>query len=189
MRRIRPSLPGFTIVELLIVIVVISILASITVTAFSGVSERTKISRANTEMRSLAQLIKIAVTVQNKPLYQITGSTWTLANCYYDSNQPYIPMRQLASTDACWTDYQTAINNIAIAAGSPQSASKFLKGDPWGSPYLIDENELTDNTDPCAKDTLRSAGSKGIPFVDTEILYPMGYSIANGKDNSNNPCP
>lgn len=50
---------GFTIVELLIVIVVIGILASITVVAFNGIQERAKVSIAQSELSNLSKATQI----------------------------------------------------------------------------------------------------------------------------------
>ena len=50
---------GFTIVELLIVIVVIGILAAITIVAFNGVQERAKISLLVSDLNSASKQLKI----------------------------------------------------------------------------------------------------------------------------------
>lgn len=63
---------GFTIVELLIVIVVIGILASITIVAFNGVQNRAKSTTAS----SLAQSVRKAVDVH----FADTGTYPTIAN-------------------------------------------------------------------------------------------------------------
>lgn len=51
----RKDVSGFTIVELLIVIVVIAILASVTVASFNGVSTRAKASVAKSDLVTLAK--------------------------------------------------------------------------------------------------------------------------------------
>ena len=53
---------GFTIVELLIVIVVIAILAAITIVAYNGIQQRAKVTTASAELRNLstkADLLKV----------------------------------------------------------------------------------------------------------------------------------
>lgn len=53
---------GFTIVELLIVIVVIAILASITIVAFQGVQQRARDSRRVTDVNSLTKSLELYKT-------------------------------------------------------------------------------------------------------------------------------
>lgn len=55
---------GFTIVELLIVIVVIAILAAITITAFNGVQTRTRDSQRVADMNSIVKALEL-YKVQN----------------------------------------------------------------------------------------------------------------------------
>ena len=50
---------GFTIVELLIVIVVIGILAAITIVAYNGIQERAKVASVHSDLRTLSQKIQM----------------------------------------------------------------------------------------------------------------------------------
>lgn len=118
MTRRKPA--GFTIVELLIVIVIIAILASITIVAYNGIQQRARVSRANSELQTLAKAIMAARINQDKVLGQITGSYCT--NCGSQAS------------------YVAALN--AIAAASGQNLDSLKAGDPWGNLYAIDENEL-----------------------------------------------
>ncbi len=62
---------GFTIVELLIVVVVIAILAAIAVVAYNGVQERARVSRVQSDLKNVAQVLN---------LYSITNSERYPAN-------------------------------------------------------------------------------------------------------------
>lgn len=61
----QQSRRGFTIVELLIVIVVIGILASITIVAFNGIQERAHDTTVQSDMRNFGQKLEIAF-IDNK---------------------------------------------------------------------------------------------------------------------------
>lgn len=78
---IKPSIGrGFTIVELLIVIVVIGILAAVTVVAYNGITQRAKASAINAEMTQLTKQLKLLAVEQ--------GSCNFLAT-YVNSNTGY----------------------------------------------------------------------------------------------------
>lgn len=70
-KQLRPS--GFTIVELLIVIVVIGILAAITIVAYSGIQQRATISSLSSDLDNSAKLLK---------LFQVDNSAYPVTiNC------------------------------------------------------------------------------------------------------------
>ncbi|MGB4768441.1 MAG: prepilin-type N-terminal cleavage/methylation domain-containing protein [Candidatus Saccharimonas sp.] len=50
---------GFTIVELLIVIVIIAILAAITIVAFNGVQQRARDAKRKQDVAQIAKLLSI----------------------------------------------------------------------------------------------------------------------------------
>ncbi len=77
----RESSSGFTIVELLIVIVVIGILAAVTVVAFSNAQTRAKNSSTQASLKQVQKLVEM-YAVENGS-YPTTGS---LSNVYTDSN-------------------------------------------------------------------------------------------------------
>ena len=116
--RRRPR-SGFTIVELLIVIVVIGILAAISLMAYTGVQTNAKVTKANSDLATLSRAIQAARVNQGKTLYQITGNPCSRCSGY------------------------TAINNAldAIGAAAGANLSQLKAGDPWGNFYTIDENE------------------------------------------------
>lgn len=55
----KKNTSGFTIVELLIVIVIIAILAAITIVAFSGIQSRARESKRISDARSVMKLIEL----------------------------------------------------------------------------------------------------------------------------------
>lgn len=77
------SIKGFTIVELLIVIVVIGILAAITIVAYNGVQARANDARKASSVKSIAGLLEVFYQDNNRyPLYstELSSSTWAATN-------------------------------------------------------------------------------------------------------------
>ncbi len=135
---------GFTIVELLIVIVVIGILAAITIVAFNGVQERARIQKANSDLNTLVKAIQVGRLNADKTLMGITGSGCT--NC--------------AGTQAM---YDLALDRIGAAANTNLSSLK--AGDPWGNRYVLDENEGEQVANPCRQDVLNVTNIAAHPGV------------------------
>ncbi len=87
--------PGFTIVELLIVIVVIGILAAITIVAYNGVQDRARNAALKSEMNQLQKRIQVDALQQDgesislkAPLAYGTGvGTWSLSEPQQNSQQ------------------------------------------------------------------------------------------------------
>ena len=125
---IRSARQGFTIVELLIVIVVIAILAAIALVAYGTLQERAKVTEANTDMNTLVKAISVARLNKDTTLIGVTGNTCT--GC--------------SGTQA---SYDAAIDKIALASGMNLLALK--KPDPWGNVYILDENEGEQPATPC----------------------------------------
>lgn len=143
---------GFTIVELLIVIVVIAVLAAITIVAYNGIQQRAQLAKAESDINTITKAIMSARVNTDKTLTEITGSSGTAYECTHqegsnttDENQD---LSKLDPSHLCWVRYSTAMNALSVASGMDIRNIK----DPWGRPYLIDENEGVDNG--CTRDTV-----------------------------------
>ena len=77
---------GFTIVELLIVIVVIGILAAITIVAYSGVQDRAGLSRSLGDLSSLQKAIEAYKAINGT--YPSSAGAWRNSN---DNPTDYVP--------------------------------------------------------------------------------------------------
>lgn len=77
---------GFTIVELLIVIVVIAILAAISIVAYNGIQNRAKNTAVQNDIRQVAKLIELYNA--DKGSYPSTGG---MNNVFTDSNCAFAP--------------------------------------------------------------------------------------------------
>lgn len=137
MRKIKKRQAGFTIVELLIVIVVIGILAAISIVAYNGVQDRARAAKINADLSLLNKAIQAArVNSGDTPLRYITNSTATGWECMIKTAGTDLATLNKTS-DLCWTNYKAALQSIAAAS----NINVVNLVDPWGRPYVIDENE------------------------------------------------
>jgi prepilin-type N-terminal cleavage/methylation domain-containing protein len=142
---------GFTIVELLIVIVVIGILAALVMNTFSGIQDKARIVSAQNDLKILEKSILLGRETTGKTLKEITYNGWTWYQCDGVADRKNLP-----KTHGCWTDYYSALDKIGNAANT--NLDELKKGDPWGQPYAIDENEGDFAVDPCQADEIASGG-------------------------------
>lgn len=127
-------LSGFTIVELLIVIVVIGILAAITIVAFNGVQQRARINQASSDLASLKKAM-LAYKVRHGELPPV-GDSWN-----YSANPPTCP------------SINTMISNLEAEGFTGLSAT-----DPWGNCWGYDDNDCNTSSAAGAITYLESIG-------------------------------
>ncbi len=133
---------GFTIVELLIVIVVIAILAAITVVAFNGIQDRARASKIKADVSNIAKAMAAAKQLTSKTIVELTSTptiggnnTGTGRNCWSKPNST--DLAAVPKTDKCWTDYYETLQILTDSSGIRVTGIV----DPYGRPYLIDQSE------------------------------------------------
>lgn len=135
---------GFTIVELLIVIVVIGILAAITMVAFGGAQNKSRQAKIQQDLTSFEKAIRAARQVNGgTALRFITNSTATAGACVSQPSNTELADKTVAAS--CWTSYNNALNTISNVSG----VNIRNLADPWGRPYFLDENEQEGVSLPC----------------------------------------
>jgi prepilin-type N-terminal cleavage/methylation domain-containing protein len=110
MKGITSRRQGFTVVEILIVIVVIAILAAITVVAYNGIQQRARVTIAQSEMRSVGQSAQIFRVEYNRSPISFTDFSKVLRDAkVYDSTR----------TDAKSYAICADVNGYAFVAWNP----------------------------------------------------------------------
>jgi len=152
----RKTRSGFTIVELLIVIVVIAILAAITVAAYNGIQQRARQSKIQSDLATIQKAIMTGRVNKDGYTQTFAPNGYVAGTCV--SKPAGTDLAALPQSDACWTSYNTFLNQVEVASGIKITGTT----DPWGRPYFIDSNEGEPNYNAgCAKDII---GAFAYPF-------------------------
>ena len=162
---------GFTIVELLIVIVVIAILAAITVVAYNGIQQRANNARRDSDLTSYMKAMRAARINASTSLRYITLNTWSAGACAAGAsggNTGNVEPKDLPKTHTCWVRYYENIDRIAAASGANLESLK--AGDYRGNPYIIDENQ--NETGPCATDRVYTFTGNGTAAYSEYAALP-----------------
>lgn len=130
----------------MITVAIIGTLASVALPNYNAFTLRTRITSTISTLITFRNAIISNREVENKALVDITGTTCSRCD--------FAIIGAHAGTWA--TPSATAERNYSRAG---------LLGvvkDPWGWPYLLDENEHEWATDDCRMDTITSVGADGI---------------------------
>jgi prepilin-type N-terminal cleavage/methylation domain-containing protein len=154
---------GFTLIELLVVVAIIGVLATVVLGTLGTAQEKARVAKTRSDLKQITNLISIAHINTDKTLLQITGSGCSTCVC---TTAGLI----LKDSISCVNNWKNAIDKIVVAAGIDISLAKGFYQDPWGNPYLLDENE-GEGGDPCRTDSLGS--SQSIPTFARPISATM----------------
>ena len=146
---------GFTLVELLVVISIIGVLASIVMVSVNSVRASARMTRAKADLQQIMKAIEIARDNSNATLMEITSEDCSDCGPCRGAGD----LRNIPDTHPCAATMNTQFQKL----GLPRAPR-----DPWGAPYLIDENEGEDV--PCIPtrlDHIYSAGPDGIDEAES----------------------
>lgn len=163
---------GFTIVELLIVIVVIAILSAIIIVAYNGAQTRARDSKIQSDISQLQKAILAARIQESKPLYNITNNGYTANYCNSSPAGTDLADRSIGGVNTCWNHYENFLNTVSNASNMNIRGIK----DPWGRPYRIDENENENNDGRCTRDFV---GVYRYPHVNNAFQNAYSITIPN----------
>lgn len=118
--RKRPG--GFTIVELLIVIVVIAILAAITIVAYNGIQNRANDSAVASDLTSIAKKVEL----------------WKVDNGTYPPNlNTALTSDPLYNVKVDKSAYSTATHNLVYCTLSPYTSYAVIAVSKSGNPFYV----------------------------------------------------
>ncbi len=108
-KKFRSFSSGFTIVELLIVIIVIAILATLIITVYNGVQVKAKNQKTVSAVQAWIKAID---------LYHEDNGTWPSGiSCIGDTNT--YEANSKYSDDECWTSFSLKVQSSFVSAVSP----------------------------------------------------------------------
>ena len=108
MRKLPKGQRGFTLIEIMVVVVIIGVLGAIVVPQFMSRPDQAKVTAAKTDIQAIATSLEM----------------YRLDNAYYPSTQQGL--------DAL---VQRPTGTPAARNWNPQGYLKSLPVDPWGTPY------------------------------------------------------
>lgn len=173
-RKISPrSDSGFTIVELLIVIVVIGILAAISVVAYNGIQQRTTDQSRISAARQTLNLIKMYHAAYDGYPELVSYSSSVSAACLGEGWPEY------NGTGVCWNIYDHLVDGTGSYTGST-----FVKSDTVDQALSEFGSQIDYPQQPAWKGVHSVGGMMSLNGMvlyrnlnDSASRYPIGYSL------------
>lgn len=168
---------GYTLVEILVVVSIIGILASVTTISVSQIRQTSAYTAAKNDIRHLAELVELARGLESRPLSDITGSVCSECACRNVGGS----IHDLDSSHNCWTRSEQVIEILNNSVNGLKTFDPENR-DPWGGPYMVNENEgEVTPTWPtgCHTDNITSAGPDGILQNDDDIVFNLPGSTCS----------
>lgn len=113
-------------------------------------------AEASIALTDLAKMALVAKKAGGQPLLAVTGENCSLCGCEGRD------LRNIPEGDVCRRKWASTLSRLGQAVEASPKALAGLARDPWGSPYLLNENEGESPDFPCLPDTVASAGQNGI---------------------------
>jgi type II secretory pathway pseudopilin PulG len=159
---------GFTIVETLVVLAIVGLIMVVIFLAVPALDRNRTKNQANKELNTIVTAVGVAQQYYGTTLRLITGNNCSDCACR--------PPATITDTN-CVNNWINAESKISVAGLDISD----LRQDPWGSPYLLDENEGEMGPADCRKDTIRSVGPDATYNTSDDLLFQIPLK--------KKPCP
>lgn len=117
------SRSGFTVVELVTVIAIIGVLATIIISSYSGVQAENRDTRRKTDIANIAKALEVYYS--DTGAYPIpTGTTSTINSSWYSSN------------DSSWTTFNSLMTDVAAMPTDPRNNAQPLNANSFAYAYF-----------------------------------------------------
>ena len=109
------------------------LLSSMVMSSLNDARDRARLAKVQTDFKQIERLILEAQLNTNEYLKDITNSGCSYCACSATSGG--------LDSLSCSGRWEASIDAIVLAAGEDVSVAERFYRDPWGYPYLLDENE------------------------------------------------
>lgn len=135
---------GFTIIELLIVIVVIAILAAVSIVAYNGIQERVKLTAKVSELNQWVRLFEVYRALNGEFPSMTAGTGYCLGTGFPNGSSGVPSCRELGSTDGVTmyleSDSQTLMDALKTVGSLPSGDRQAVRANdgryPLVGPYV-----------------------------------------------------
>ncbi len=131
---------------------------------FLSLRAEKRVQLAREQVAEIVRLARKAKRMRGQSLDRITGSVCSWCACRHRRD-----IRDLGRNDPCRRNWEQAITRIYQVVNPHEKVPPSLLADPWGRPYLLDEDEER------GQDYVRSTGPNGI----IDDADDIGSRIAN----------
>jgi len=168
----RLNLGGFTLVELIVVIGIIGILATLGVGSYTNIQKKARETKISSDLGEIKKAIESARITSGKTLGQITGNYCSACSACWGAGD----LRNVPDSHLCAVRWLNAVTKISAQG---LIGVEDIRRDQWGSPYWLDENDGEWASDICRIDAIASAGPDGIAST-ADDLYIRLKPISSG---------
>ncbi|MBI5133913.1 MAG: prepilin-type N-terminal cleavage/methylation domain-containing protein [Candidatus Taylorbacteria bacterium] len=167
---------GFTLIELLVVVSIISLLSSIALASLNAARTKAGIAKAKQDMAAFIKAVAIAQGESSKLLMTMSSNGGsTVPNCSLCVASCSGDLR--GSTGICYTNWVAVLNGVQSNTNGIVTGLANMSRDPWGSPYLVDENQ-GEGGNCTASDTIYSVGPDGASGGGDDVASPITIPLS-----------
>jgi prepilin-type N-terminal cleavage/methylation domain-containing protein len=166
---------GFTIIEIIVVVAIFGLLASIVMASVKSAKTKSQIAVAKSDMATFAKILAIAQGESGKTFLKMSQDGGaSIPNCSecVAACQGGADLRNIPTSHACYAEWAKVIAGVQMNASGLGNSLNSLLRDQWGSPYLVDQNQGESGN--CAGvDGLKSVGPDGVRNTSDDIPVPV----------------